>query len=309
MIVGLTGASGIVGQFVTNRLVHDGTRVVAISRNVTSLFGTRPQTVEWRKADMSNADQLVDALSGCDSLVHSAFAHVPGKYRGGEGDDPEAFWRVNFFGTMNVLNVARQVGIERTIFVSSRAVFGDYSPYGSVATPIVDQERVFPDTHYGALKASIESLQLQYADIGMCSIRPTGVYGLIEPRSATKWWDLVRTSTSSADGSALSTRPRTEVHGDDVASAISIMLNADASSVCGRTFNCSDISVNEALIWCVASRLASGTSDPLNDPLPAVPAAHHEMSSEGLLQLGWKPGGMEKLVTTVQKILAEQSEP
>ena len=303
MTVAVTGASGIVGQFLIKRLHSEDRHVVAISRNSTSLITPRTPLIEWRKANFLQPDRLADALAGCDSLVHCAFDHLPGKYRGGEGDDPEGFWRRNFFGTMNVLNMARQVGVARTVFVSSRAVFGEHSPYGDISAAIADSERVFPDSHYGALKAAIESLQLLYTDIGMCSIRPTGVFGLIEPNNATKWWELVKESQDNPDESHCSVRPRTEVHGDDVAVAILVLLEAESEDVCGRVFNCSDITVNEVLIRRVAYRMANGIPDPLSNPLPDMVEAHHAIACDGLKHLGWEPGGMRKFVSTIGEIL------
>ena len=303
MIVAISGATGIVGQFLVKRLLHDNHRVVAISRNISSVFTSQGRRLEWRKADLDSPERLAFAIDGCDALVHCAFDHIPGKYRGGEGDDPTRFWQSNFFGTMNILNIARQVGVSRTVFISSRAVFGETSPYGEVRVPIADHERPFPDTHYGALKAAIESLQLLYSDIGMCSIRPTGIFGLTEPKEQTKWWHLILDSHSDNDESSCSHVPRTEVHGDDVASAVEFLLEAPAESVCARSFNCSDIAVNEVLIRRVANRMARGDVTPLAEPLPEIGQAHHAMSSDGLKQLGWRPGGMSKFASTVGEIV------
>jgi nucleoside-diphosphate-sugar epimerase len=46
-------------------------------------------------------------LAGCEALVHCAFAHVPGRYRGGEGEDPEGFLRLNLEGTLRLWDEAR----------------------------------------------------------------------------------------------------------------------------------------------------------------------------------------------------------
>ena len=45
-------------------------------------------------------------LAGIGAVVHCAFAHVPGRYRGGEGDDPEGFRRANLDGSLALIRAA-----------------------------------------------------------------------------------------------------------------------------------------------------------------------------------------------------------
>ena len=46
-------------------------------------------------------------------LVHAALEHVPGRYRGGEGDDPPRFWQLNVDGSVALLAAAREAGVAR----------------------------------------------------------------------------------------------------------------------------------------------------------------------------------------------------
>ena len=75
----------------------------------------------------------------------------------------------------------------------------------------------------------------------VAALRPTGIYGMVEPAERSKWFSLVR---DALDGEAVAPRAGTEVHGDDVASAAWTLLHAPPEQVAGRAFNCSDIVVS-----------------------------------------------------------------
>ena len=93
MRIALTGASGLVGYPVARYLIGRGHRVTSFGRSAV-LPGV--PHVAW--------DLGGDApdLSGQDGLVHAAFAHLPGQYRGGEGDDPAGFAERNLAGTLRL---------------------------------------------------------------------------------------------------------------------------------------------------------------------------------------------------------------
>ena len=137
---------------------------------------------------------------------------------------------------------AVEAGVTRLVLLSSRAVFGQPSPPGSW---VDDDTRPVPDTHYGALKLALEAHASAFAAVHgvcFCSLRPTGVYGVTYPVERTKWLDLaLRLARNEPLPEA---RLATEVHGEDVAAAVWILLTAQADLVTGRAFNCSDLAVD-----------------------------------------------------------------
>jgi len=84
--VAVTGATGIVGQFVVRRLISEGVSVVAAARSAQDQSDA--EGVRFRSFNFDQREQAQDLLQGCDALVHCAFAHAPGRYRGGEANDP-----------------------------------------------------------------------------------------------------------------------------------------------------------------------------------------------------------------------------
>ena len=170
MRVALTGASGVVGRFVAARLAREGCEY-----RCPGPPGERPHRfdfpVTWIEGDLDNEVALVSLVRGADALVHCAFDHVAGRYRGGEGDDVESFWRTNLLGSLRLLRAAVDCDVGRIVVLSSRAVFGR-----PARTRVGDNHPPSPTTHYGALKVALESLAGAYPQT--TCIRPTGVYGI-----------------------------------------------------------------------------------------------------------------------------------
>ena len=123
MRVALTGASGIVGRFIAARLAREGCDVVALARPGSDRTGF-DFPVAWIEGDLNAEAALHSLVQGADALVHSAYDHVPGLYRGGEGNDVEGYWRTNLLGSLRLLHAANGCDVGRVVVLSSRAVFG-----------------------------------------------------------------------------------------------------------------------------------------------------------------------------------------
>ena len=310
MRVALTGATGYVGGFILRDLLRRGVKVAALTRQ-------RPQSeaaeVEWIRGDLSNSEALTELLAGADALVHCAYSHVAGRYRGGEGEDRHGFWRTNLLGSVALFEQARTAGVRRLVFLSSRAVYGrrTASPMrgaGPSRSPaegsawVDETTRPVPDTYYGALKLALEAQVSALADVdGVCtaSLRPTGVYGVSQPVARSKWFDL---AVAIAKGEPLpAPRRATEVHGRDVAIAVWLLLTKPAEVIAGRAFNCSDLVVDTGA---VAAKLAACMGRPLPALPPAANSLRHAMRTSALRQLGWQPGGERLLDSTLAELAA-----
>ncbi len=293
MKVALTGASGIVGRFIAARLAREGCDIVALARTGSDRTGF-DFPVTWIEGDLDTEAAPHSLLRGTDALVHSAYDHVPGLYRGGEGDDVEGYWRTNLLGSLRLLHAANGCAVGRSVVLSSRAVFG--RPSG---TRVGDSHPTSPDTHYGAHKVALEGLASVYPRT--TCIRPTGVYGITHPASRSKWFDMARDVVAGRP--VTTARTSTEVHGDDVAAAVWLLLTAREADVAGRAFNCSDLVVNTREI---AERMyaARGIPSGARPALPQeMPPPDIIMRCDGLRSLGWRPGGRRRLQGTIRALL------
>lgn len=259
MRIALTGATGLVGQFIAAHLLASGHTLVALGRQPSQHGGThRP----WRLGQPA-------PLADCDALVHAAFAHVPGRYRGGEGADPAGFLRQNLDGTLRLWDDARGLP---TVFLSSRAVY-DGLPLGTVLT---EDLPLAPDSLYGRAKLAAETAL--HAQNGT-SLRATGVYGPPAPGQRHKWADLF---DAFAAGTPISPAVGTEVHGHDLARAVTLLLSAPP----GPT-NCSDLLLDRRDLLARWSRI-TGTPGRFPERALTLP---NVMDCTRLRALGWIPGG------------------
>ncbi|MYZ47976.1 NAD-dependent epimerase/dehydratase family protein [Propylenella binzhouense] len=296
MIAAVTGATGYVGQFVVGRLLAEGVAVRAWHRGAVPppLF----PGVEWLAGNLRDAASIGRLVAGAGILVHCALEHVPGRYRGGEGGDVAGFYEANLAGSVRLLQAAREAGVARALVLSSRAALGDSRPAGLLG----DDAQPQPDSHYGAVKAALEAVVSAYGrgeGWPVAALRPTGIYGLVQPVERSKWFGLV---AAALDGAAApEPRAGSEVHGADVAEAVWRIVTADPALVAGRAFNCSDLAVDRADLIGILEGLAGR---PLARPARA-PAPRIVMSCPGLAALGVVFGGRPRLEATVAELAAQ----
>ncbi len=269
MHVLITGASGIAGRFISARLETLGHRVTSLGRNSGDL--------PWNLAD--TRPDLPDA----DAIVHCAFHHRPGFYRGGEGDDPETFMRLNLTGSLALFEAARRRNIDRIVLISSRAVYGDHRR-GEI---LREDDPIAPNSLYGQMKVALEDALRDRPDAAI--LRATGIYGRPPGSGEHKWSSLFRDYLAGCEVAA---RCGSEIHGDDLADAVARVLTAVVDRLGRGIFNASDILLDRReLLAGVQSR----TGCPHALPPEASPPPPGIMATERLRALGWRPGGQARL--------------
>ncbi|MFV0291963.1 MAG: NAD-dependent epimerase/dehydratase family protein [Paracoccus sp. (in: a-proteobacteria)] len=279
MKIAITGGAGLVGRFIVNEAIASGDQVSVLTRQPPEPgFFNGP--VERLSYDL--AGEIPD-LSGFDAVVHAAFDHVPGRYRGGEGADPEGFLARNLTGTIRLFRATERVGA-RLIFMSSRAVYGSRSGH------LTEDIECRPDTLYGQAKFVAEQALLETGQPAMI-LRATGVYGQAGPGQRHKWADLFDDFEA---GRKIRPRAGTEVHGDDLAAAVRLGLTG-ADGV----FNLSDLLLDRWKLLTEWQRV-TGISGRL--PAMADSSSHGQMSTERLCRIGWRPGGWALLGRTLHEI-------
>jgi nucleoside-diphosphate-sugar epimerase len=300
-LVAVTGAAGYVGRFVVAELQRHGVRVRALARPQSDRGGFAAPP-EWVMGDLRGADSLAAFVQGADAVVHLAYTHAPGRYRGGEGDDLAAWLDANVNGSLRLLLAAQAAAVERFVFLSSRAVFSRTEP-GRV---LDEAHPTSPDTHYGAYKVAVEGFLQSFAHVaGMktCAVRATGVYGVTWPVERSKWWELVGAVVHDQE---ITSCGGTEVHGADVARVIWHYLANPACAA--EVIHVSDRYITHREVLQLA-RAISGRPGPLPPEPPAPPA--NPLACKRLAEMGLTLGGAAALEATVAALVraAEQATP
>jgi nucleoside-diphosphate-sugar epimerase len=282
MKVLVSGGTGLVGRYIVNGLAeagHDltvGGRMPPPEHWFTAPVGFIPLTLEPEK------DQR-HAFAGVDAFVHAAFDHLPGKYRGGEGDDAARFRRLNLDGTLSLFETAKAAGVRRCVFLSSRAVYDGLAD----GLPLEETADLAPTSLYGQIKleAELALAGLSSPDFVTASLRLTGVYGALRPNK----WDALYADHLAGRG--IAPRVGTEVHGRDVAAAVHLMLEAQRIRINGQSFNVSDITMSAEQL------VSSGEPENLEDAVDL-----RRMDTQRVLALGWTPGAYALLQDTLARL-------
>lgn len=109
----VTGASGFIGWHVADLLVKSGAQVRALVRPAT-MRGA--ETFTWIEGDLLRRETLDEAIRGCRYVFH-----VAGDYRFWARDQRQIFAN-NVQGTINVLEAARNAGVEQIVYTSTTGI-------------------------------------------------------------------------------------------------------------------------------------------------------------------------------------------
>jgi len=295
MHIAVTGATGFLGRYIVRQLADLGheCRCWYRPRSDRGGFDRLPRPIEWVEGDLGDAKSMVELVRGVDAVVHAALYRPGTGFRGSEGDLP-TFVERNLLGTIRLIEAAREAGVGRFIFISTCAVH----------ERILDDRRLdeahplWPSSHYGAHKAAIEKFIHSYGlghGYDICSLRPTGIYGLARPITSSKWYDLVHAVKRGEPIS--SDRGGKEVHAADVAKAVGILLTADG--VAGQAYNCYDRYIADQEVAAIAkeitgseSTIASSNKGPKN-----------RIETSKIRALGMTFGGRPLLEETIREML------
>ena len=114
----VTGATGFVGAAVARVLLREGWEVRALARKGSDRRNLQPIAVEIVAGDLADVGSLAHALGGCNALFHVAADYRLGAF------DPQQLYKTNVEGTRNILDAAREAGVQRVVYTSSVATIG-----------------------------------------------------------------------------------------------------------------------------------------------------------------------------------------
>jgi UDP-glucose 4-epimerase len=289
----VTGAAGFIGSHLSERLLADGHEVTGLD-SFTDYYdrGQKERNLEasrkHRNFAFKELDLVEDDFSGV--LVEAKFVfHMADQsaVRSSWGSHFDRFVRNNIVATQRLFEALKQVPVDRLIYASSSAVYGDaeMSPTRETALPR-------PISPYGMTKLAAEHLAILYMrtfGIPVVALRYFTVYG---PRQRPDM-ALARFMQALASGDEI------EVFGDGeqardftyISDAVDGTIKAATANVAGQIINLgggSRVTINQVL---KALEEISGMNAKKRN-LPATPGdPKHAVASINLARerLGWEP--------------------
>lgn len=225
----VTGATGLLGSAIAERLLDDGWAVQALVRDPASATWLRHRGVALHAGSLGDRGVLDRAIAGCDVVFHAAAAVVP---RGGW----EAFRGPNVEGTRAVIAAAARARA-RLLHVSSVAVYGAQARYRAEKTDESVPFAPLPESeHYARSKRESEQMVLDAharGELWAAAIRPCVIYGRRDRQFVPRAARLLQLHVAPVIGGGHTTLPL--VHAANVADAAIRAATQDIAG--GKAYN------------------------------------------------------------------------
>ena len=181
----VTGADGFIGSHLTEQLVREGYDVKAFvlynSFNSWGWLDESPADIkkelEVFAGDIRDAHGVKTAMEGCDAVLNlAALIAIPYSYH-----SPDTYVDTNVKGALNVVQAARELGIEKVVQTSTSEVYGT-----AQFVPITEEHPLQGQSPYSASKIGADQIALSfYRSFGtpVALIRPFNTYG---PRQSAR---------------------------------------------------------------------------------------------------------------------------
>ncbi|MFT4847967.1 MAG: NAD dependent epimerase/dehydratase [Sediminicola sp.] len=181
----VTGADGFIGSHLVEELINQGAKVKAFcyynSFNSWGWIDSLPSHVKDQidifTGDIRDPNGVRAALKGMDIVFHlAALIAIPFSYH-----SPDSYIDTNIKGTLNVIQAAKDLGLERVIVTSTSEVYGT-----AKYIPIDEEHPRQPQSPYSASKIGADCIAESFYrsfDLPITIVRPFNTYG---PRQSAR---------------------------------------------------------------------------------------------------------------------------
>ncbi len=189
----ITGASGFIGSFLTEKGLELGYNIYAAVRKTSSTKYISDKRIQLIYLELNNTKSMQNEFLQLkqkgvvfDYVIHNAGVTKVIK--------PSDFHLINNQYTQNLMEalIAADTIPKKFIFMGSLAAFG---PGTDASTPVSPQSTPNPVTEYGRSKLAAEQYIFSQNKIPFLIFRPTGVYG---PREMD-YYDYIKTINSKLE--------------------------------------------------------------------------------------------------------------
>ena len=181
----VTGAGGFIGSHLVETLISKNCHVTAFvhynSFNRWGWIDTFPRekrdSIQIFTGDIRDPNGVRDAMKGADVVFHlAALIGIPYSYH-----SPDTYVDTNIKGTLNILQAARDFGVQKIIQTSTSEVYGT-----AQFVPITENHPINPQSPYAATKSGADFLAISFHrsfETPVSVVRPFNTYG---PRQSAR---------------------------------------------------------------------------------------------------------------------------
>lgn len=181
----VTGADGFIGSHLTEMLVDAGANVRAfVYYNSFNSWGWLDEvdlrvkrSIEVFAGDVRDPHGVRAAMRDCEVVFHlAALIAIPYSYH-----SPDTYVDTNIKGTLNVVQAARELGVERVVHTSTSEVYGT-----AQFVPITEDHPLQGQSPYSASKIGADQMAISFHrsfNTPVAVIRPFNTYG---PRQSAR---------------------------------------------------------------------------------------------------------------------------
>lgn len=146
----VTGGAGYIGSHVVKYLQDFGEDIIVVD-NLKTGYKESIDVEHFYRTDIRDSDEVIRIIKKhkIDSVIHFAASSLVGEsmYK------PYKYYNNNVYGTLCLLEAMNVTGVNKIVFSSTAAVYGD--PEG---TPIVEDSITEPTNPYGETKLAMEKM-------------------------------------------------------------------------------------------------------------------------------------------------------
>jgi dTDP-glucose 4,6-dehydratase len=181
----VTGADGFIGSHLTETLVKQGYDVKAfVMYNSFNSWGWLDDidsevkgNFEVFAGDIRDPHGVKKALDNCDKVLHlAALIAIPYSYH-----SPDTYVDTNIKGTLNIVQAAKELGIQRVVHTSTSEVYGT-----ARFVPMTEEHPLQGQSPYSASKIGADQMAMSFYNsfnTPVVILRPFNTYG---PRQSAR---------------------------------------------------------------------------------------------------------------------------
>jgi UDP-glucose 4-epimerase len=179
MKVLVTGGAGYIGSVVATKLVEAGHDVIVLDSLELGHENAVPKEARFIKTNITDIYKVLSPDDDIEAVLHFAAYMAAGESM----NLPDKYWINNTVGSLSLLESMRKLNINKLIFSSTAAVYGNPE-----TTPITEEARTNPTSTYGQTKLAVDMAITSYCHaygIAATSLRyfnVAGAYGNVGER-------------------------------------------------------------------------------------------------------------------------------